>query len=84
MFLTEEESYKVSYEQRCLQTYQPGDKVRVGPAYQGGGYYSPDDFDGTWYVVRSVGPADYKLSRRPSTQHWDFICHASRLELANP
>lgn len=92
--ITEKEAYRDPYEVRSRRVFSPGDRVRVGPAWQGaaGGHYVPDGHEGIYYVVEQMpGSCDHKLvrernGRRPmlsaTAVEWDVIVHASRLESA--
>lgn len=86
--LTNEEAYGgVSYERRTLATYEPGDVVRVGPAYQMGGTYRADGMEGVYTVVRRLlDTPDWYLAQGVVSvpnfgegAHWDVICHAARI-----
>ena len=50
-----------------LTKHEPGDLVRVLPAYRGAGTFSPDGSEGVYAVIRSIGgaPEDYKLAHVP-------------------
>ena len=68
-----------------MTTFQPGDLVRVGPAYVGSGRFAPDGHEGLHTVVKYLAPDDYKLARGAvdaATAEWDVIVHVTRLERA--
>lgn len=78
--MTENEAYPgTTYSQRCLRLFRPGQKVKIGPAYQMGGTYHHDGDEGTYYIRGPLKPCDYYLTKERGAEAWDVICHASRL-----
>lgn len=89
--MTSEQAYPYmpDYDERLQQTFEPGDIVRVGPAYRQGGSYERDGHEAEYMTV--IGPlqgtTDYYLARGyvradlASKAMWDLLCSASRLDL---
>ena len=86
-----------TYTDRTLRSFEPGEHVKVGPAYRMGGSYVADEHCGEWTVRRRLnveGCRDYYLLRGWLTRdeleaaeaidQWHVICHASRLMRAIP
>lgn len=89
--MTPEQAYPhmPDYDERIKQTFASGDIVRVGPAYQQGGWYANDGSEAEYMTVVGVlpGTTDYYLARGyvradlASTAMWDLLCSAARLDL---
>lgn len=83
-----------SYTVRALATFEPGELVTVGPAYEMGGTYRHDGCGAgrTFRVIRELPASagsgrDYYLTAdlHPdvSESDWDLIVHPSRLVQVN-
>ncbi len=90
--LTEQEAYGDRlYSERALTRYEPGNIVRIGPAYRMGNRYVHEGPEGIYTVIgelsgsNSAGGLDYYLARglwrRGTFPHWDVISKAFRLTL---
>lgn len=74
--------YRAPYEVRTLQTFQPGQVVRLGPRYVMGGTYEADGWEGIYVIDTPVGRADYRLRALRASPGRDLvIARCSRLQL---
>lgn len=78
--MTEKEAYgDFDYPRRISRWYNPGDKVRVGPAYRGDNIYMADGHEGNYTVVGILSNTSYELAKGDTVDECDLVVSNSRM-----